>query len=86
MSSTWRSGLTNADDFSECSAFAQGSPHSPQVPRTSITGRGAEKPASSAAARTPLVTLSSSMCTAWPHVSQIRKMQSWRHAGCWLAP
>src|SRR5207248_1158432 len=61
------------------------SPQSPQVPRTSITGRGAEKPALLAASRTPLVRLSSSMCTACPQLSQMRKMQSWRQAGCRLA-
>src|SRR3546814_5997762 len=57
--------------------------HSAHLPRTSITGRSAAKPVFSAAARTPPESLSSSTCTALPHVSQIRKMQSWRQPG-WL--
>src|SRR3546814_203699 len=57
--------------------------HSAHLPRTSITGRSAAKPVFSAAARTPPESLSSSTCTALPHVSQIRKMQSCRQPG-WL--
>jgi hypothetical protein len=49
---------------------------SSQVPRTSMTGRLAAKPASAAASRIPPDNASLSMWTACPQLSQIRKMQS----------
>ena len=69
--------------LSNCSGNAQlrSSPQSPQVPRTSITGRADEKPALAAAFLTPPESASSSMCTACPQVSQIKKMQSCRQSG-----
>src|SRR3546814_9060237 len=57
----------------------------PILPRTSITGRSAAKPAASAAARTPSDSRSLSTWTALPQLSQIRKMQSWRQPGWLLA-
>ncbi|CAN5721922.1 hypothetical protein BH11PSE6_BH11PSE6_03100 [soil metagenome] len=58
---------------------------SAHFPRTSITGRTGEKPAASAAERTPLVMRSLSRCVVWPQLSQTRKMQSCRQSGCALA-
>lgn len=59
--------------------------HSPQRPRTSMTGRSGAKPAFFAASRTPTASASLSICLAWPQWSQIRKMQSCRQSGWSLA-
>ena len=49
--------------------------HRPRRREAGALGRPAGRPDS----------LSSSMCTVCPQLSQIRKMQSWRQPGCWLA-
>ena len=58
--------------------IAAGRPHpqSAHRPRSSTTGRTSAKPASLAASTSAPVRRSSSMWTAWPQLSQIRKMQS----------
>ena len=55
--------------------------HVPHRPRNSTTGRISANPAVCAASTSAWVSVSSSLWTTRPQLSQIRKMQSWRQPG-----